>query len=261
MDISVELLTMLFFVAAIAGWIDAIAGGGGLITMPALLAVGVPPAQAIATNKLQGSFGSFSSTLYFIRSGLVSLREMRLAILCTFIGAVCGAGCVQLVDASILTSLIPLLLLGISAYFLLVPQPVSSSGEKSVAISEAVFALCIGTCVGFYDGFFGPGTGAIFAIAFVTLMRFSLVEATARTKVLNFTSNIAALIFFIIAGLPIWKVGLVMAAGQFLGARTGAKIVISKGQKWIRPLVVTMCILMALKLLWEQHQQWLLSML
>ncbi|CAM3516469.1 hypothetical protein VA7868_00825 [Vibrio aerogenes CECT 7868] len=261
MDISVELLTLLFSVAVVAGWIDAIAGGGGLITVPALLAAGVPPAQAIATNKLQGSFGSFSSTLYFIRSGLVSLRQMRLAILCTFVGAVFGAGCVQLIDATILTSLIPLLLLGISAYFLFAPQPVSDSHGKPAVISEAVFALCVGTCVGFYDGFFGPGTGAIFAVAYVTLMRFSLVEATARTKVLNFTSNIAALSFFILAGLPVWKIGLVMAAGQFIGARTGAKIVVSKGQKWIRPLVVTMCILMALKLLWEQHQQWLLSIL
>ncbi|MDG2708303.1 TSUP family transporter, partial [Vibrio parahaemolyticus] len=89
----------------------------------------------------------------------------------------------------------------------------------------------------------------------------SLVEATARTKILNFTSNIAALLFFIFAGLPVWKLGLTMAVGGFLGAQLGAKVVVSKGQKWIRPLVIVMSMLMATKLLWQQHQQWILSVL
>ena len=122
-----------------------------------------------------------------------------------------------------------------------------------------MFALCIGGGVGFYDGFFGPGTGSIFTVCFVAIGHFSLVDATARTKVLNFTSNIAALIFFILAGLPIWELGLVMAVGGFMGAQLGAKVVVTKGQKWIRPLVIVMSMLMASKLLWEQHQQWILS--
>jgi uncharacterized membrane protein YfcA len=124
---------------------------------------------------------------------------------------------------------------------------------------EALFAFSVGGGIGFYDGFFGPGTGSIFTVCFVALGHFGLVEATARTKVLNFTSNIAALLFFVLAGLPIWELGLVMAVGGFIGARLGAKVVVTKGQKWIRPLVITMSMLMALKLLWEQHQQWILS--
>ncbi|NMV12047.1 TSUP family transporter, partial [Vibrio parahaemolyticus] len=112
-------------------------------------------------------------------------------------------------------------------------------------------ALCIGGGIGFYDGFFGPGTGSIFTVCFVALGHFSLVEATARTKILNFTSNIAALLFFILAGLPVWKLGLTMAVGGFLGAQLGAKVVVSKGQKWIRPLVIVMSMLMATKLLWQ----------
>jgi len=114
----------------------------------------------------------------------------------------------------------------------------------------------VGGGVGFYDGFFGPGTGSIFTVCFVALANFSLVEATARTKVLNFTSNIAALLFFALAGLPIWHVGLVMALGCFLGAQLGAKVVMTKGQKWIRPLVIVMSMSMAIKLLWQQHPQW-----
>lgn len=258
MELTLEVLTALFFVASVAGFIDAMAGGGGLITLPALLAAGLSPTQALATNKLQSSFGSFSASLYFIRNGIVSLKEMRVAICCTFIGAAIGAEAVQFIDAGILTSLIPLLLIAISLYFLLAPTTKKTEGEPR--LSEAMFALCIGGGVGFYDGFFGPGTGSIFTVCFVALGHFSLVDATARTKILNFTSNIAALLFFILAGLPVWEIGLTMAVGGFIGARLGAKVVVMKGQKWIRPLVITMSMLMATKLLWQQHQQWLLSL-
>ncbi|CAM2781269.1 TSUP family transporter [Vibrio neptunius] len=257
MEISLEILTILFFVATAAGFIDAMAGGGGLLTLPALLAAGVPPTQALATNKLQSSFGSFSASWYFVRNGIVSIKEMRLAILCTFIGSAIGAEAVQYIDASTLTSLIPILLVAISLYFLLMPKTKPHSGQAK--LSEAMFALSVGGGVGFYDGFFGPGTGSIFTVCFVAIGHFSLVDATARTKVLNFTSNIAALLFFVLAGLPIWELGLVMAVGGFFGARMGAKVVVTKGQKWIRPLVIVMSMAMAFKLLWEQHQQWLLS--
>nr|WP_250159952.1 TSUP family transporter [Vibrio alginolyticus] len=258
-EITVEILLALFLVATAAGFIDAMAGGGGLITLPALLAAGLSPTQALATNKLQSSFGSFSASWYFVRNGIVSLKEMRFAILCTFIGAAIGAEAVQFIDASVLTSLIPVLLIAISLYFLLAPSTRKIDGEPK--LSEAMFALCIGGGIGFYDGFFGPGTGSIFTVCFVALGHFSLVEATARTKILNFTSNIAALLFFILAGLPVWKLGLTMAVGGFLGAQLGAKVVVSKGQKWIRPLVIVMSMLMATKLLWQQHQQWTLSVL
>ncbi len=256
--VTLDILIMLFFVACAAGFIDAIAGGGGLITLPALLAAGVPPAQALGTNKLQSSFGSFSSSFYFIRKGHVNLKEMLMPIICTFIGAAVGAELVQHIDASILTTLIPGLLIAISLYFLFAPQTRAPSSRQPMSMN--VFAVIIGTSVGFYDGFFGPGTGSIFTVCFVLLGQFTLVEATARTKILNFTSNIAALIFFIIAGLPVWKIGLVMAVGQFLGGRLGATVVISKGTKWIRPLVIIMSMLMAMKLLWEQHHEWLFSL-
>ncbi|UKA24362.1 TSUP family transporter [Photobacterium damselae subsp. damselae] len=254
MDLSLDVLVLLFCVAGLAGFIDAIAGGGGLLTVPALLAAGVPPTQALATNKLQSSFGSFSASLYFVRQGLVSLKAMRVAIVCTFTGAAIGAEAVQQIDASILTSLIPILLICISLYFILAPQAKLESAEPR--ISDNLFALTVGFSIGFYDGFFGPGTGSLFTVCFVAIARCGLIEATARTKVLNFTSNIAALTFFIIAGLPIWELGLVMAAGGFLGARMGAKVVVTKGHKLIRPMVVTISMLMALKLLWEQHPQW-----
>lgn len=248
-SLSIEMLGLLFLAGGLAGFIDAIAGGGGIITVPVLLATGLPPAQVLATNKLQSSFGSFSATIYFVRRRLVSLKQLRSAIFCTFCGAMTGAELVQRLDATILTSLIPVLLICISLYFLFSP----ASKPGAARVSDLTFALTAGFCIGFYDGFFGPGTGSLFAVSFILLGGLSLVEATARTKVLNFTSNMSALIFFVIAGLPVWEVGLIMAAGQFLGARLGARTVVIKGQEWIRPLVIIMAMAMALKLLWEQH--------
>ncbi|PSW14273.1 hypothetical protein C9J01_07435 [Photobacterium rosenbergii] len=254
MELSLEVLGLLFLVAGLAGFIDAIAGGGGLLTVPALLAAGVPPTQALATNKLQGSFGSFSASLYFVRNGLVSLGEMRNAIIFTFIGAATGAELVQRIDAGVLTQLIPILLVCISLYFLFAPQVGQGGGQPK--LSENLFALSVGTSIGFYDGFFGPGAGALYTICFVAIAQFGLVEATARTKILNFTSNFAALLFFIFAGLPVWEIGIIMAVGGFIGARMGAKVVISKGRKLIRPMVVITSMGMAIKLLVEQNPQW-----
>ncbi|MFV0574493.1 MAG: TSUP family transporter [Vibrio sp.] len=255
MDISLEVMALLVGVAGLAGFIDAMAGGGGLLTLPALLAAGIPPTNALATNKLQSSFGSFSASLYFVRSGTVKLKSMWLAIVCTFIGSAVGAESVQRINTDTLMSIIPIILIAISGYFLFSKSATPAPDEKP-KLSEAAFAFIIGTSVGFYDGFLGPGTGSIFAVCFVAIGRLNLVEATARTKVLNFTSNIAALSFFILAGLPIWKLGLTMAVGNFLGARLGAKVVLGNGAKVVKPLVIIMSMVMASKLLWEQHQDW-----
>ncbi|GHA37429.1 TSUP family transporter [Photobacterium aphoticum] len=255
MELSWEIIGSLFLVASLAGFIDAIAGGGGMLTVPALLSAGIPPTQALATNKLQSSFGSFSAALYFVRNGLVNLRDMRIAIACTFVGSLLGATLVQVLDAGILTNLIPVLLFAIALYFLFVPSDTTGGGEPK--LSELGFALTVGVGVGFYDGFFGPGTGSLFTVCFVLIAQLGIVEATARTKVLNFTSNLAALLLFIMAGLPIWEVGLAMAAGGFMGARMGAKVVVTRGRKFIRPMVVLVSMSMAIKLLLEQHPQWL----
>ncbi|MGJ8679466.1 TSUP family transporter [Paraglaciecola sp.] len=253
MELSLEVLALLFLVAAIAGWVDSIAGGGGLITVPALLAAGIPPAQTLATNKLQGAFASFSSSLYFIKNGLVSISKMRVAIGFTFIGSACASLLIQFIDNQALKGLIPILLLAISAYFIFAPPMTNQTGKAK--ISEACFALVFGTGIGFYDGFFGPGAGALYMVAYVTMMRMSIVHATAHTKVLNFTSNIGALCMFIIADLILWKVGIVMAIGSFIGAQVGARMVITKGQKMIRPMVITISSIMALKLAAEHYLQ------
>ncbi|MEC5343625.1 sulfite exporter TauE/SafE family protein [Brenneria populi] len=249
--IGPEMLGVLFFVAILAGFIDSIAGGGGLLCVPTLLAVGLSPAQALATNKLQSVGGSFSASLYFIRRRAVNLGEQKLAIALTFIGSITGAWLIQQIHADFLRQLLPLLIIGIGLYFLLSPR--IGDEDRQHRLSGLPFALIAGGCVGFYDGFFGPGAGSFYALAFVTLSGFNLSKATAHAKVLNFTSNFGGLLFFILGGKVVWMLGLVMLLGQFIGARIGAKMVLSKGQKLIRPMLVMVSAIMSCKLIYDNH--------
>ncbi|MGV6988751.1 TSUP family transporter [Testudinibacter sp. P80/BLE/0925] len=249
MELGLEMYALLFGVALLAGFIDAIAGGGGLITIPALLATGMPPALALGTNKLQACGGSFSASWYFIRRKAVNLREIAVLIGMTFLGAVLGTVLVQQMNADFLKKILPFLIFAIGIYFLLTPKLGESDKQKRV--SYLVFAVTAGFAIGFYDGFFGPGTGSFLSLAFVMLLGFNLAKATAHAKVLNFTSNIASLLFFLIGGQVAWTLGLVMLAGQFIGARMGARMVLTKGQKLIRPMVVVVAFVMASKLAFD----------
>lgn len=257
--LGTEVYVILFFVAMIAGFIDSIAGGGGLIGLPALLSVGLPPAQALATNKLQSIGGSFSASLYFIRQKAVDLKGQRWTILLTFIGAMIGAILIQHIQADILRAVLPVLVIAIGLYFLFSPKV--GELERQQRLTVWPFAFCIGFCIGFYDGFFGPGAGSFFALGYVTLQGFTLTRATAHAKVLNFTSNMASLLFFILGGKVIWSIGLVMLCGQVIGARTGARMVLSKGQKLIRPMLIAVSFIMSIKLIYDSHgaeiQSWL----
>lgn len=250
MDLSIEILSILFFVALFAGTLDAIAGGGGLITIPALLAAGVPPTMALGTNKLQACGGSFSASLYFIRKKAVSLKEVWLLILLTFIGASGGTIFVQMLDVSQLKALLPFLILIIAGYFLF--SKTLDDQERKQRISYPLFAFTAAVGIGFYDGMFGPATGSFFTLAFVLLLGFNLTKSVAHAKVLNFTSNIASLIFFMLGGAILWKVGLVMMVGQFIGGNIGARLVVTKGKQLIRPLIVTISLIMVTKMLWDQ---------
>nr|WP_113865056.1 sulfite exporter TauE/SafE family protein [Brenneria salicis]NMN91024.1 hypothetical protein [Brenneria salicis ATCC 15712 = DSM 30166]RBP66518.1 hypothetical protein DES54_10347 [Brenneria salicis ATCC 15712 = DSM 30166]RLM32031.1 hypothetical protein BHG07_02755 [Brenneria salicis ATCC 15712 = DSM 30166] len=246
-----QMLVVLFFVGTLAGFIDSIAGGGGLLTIPALLAAGLSPAQALATNKLQGVGGSLSASLYFIRRRAVNLGELKLPIMLTFAGATFGAWFIQQINTDFLRQLLPVLLIAIGLYFLLSPK--IGEEDRQRRLSVLPFALIAGGCIGFYDGFFGPGAGSIYALAFVTLSGFNLAKATASAKILNFTSNFGGLLFFILGGKVVWGVGAVMLIGQILGARLGAKMVMNKGQKLIRPMLVMVSAVMSGKLIYDSH--------
>lgn len=253
MEIELTTLLLLALVAFASGIIDAIAGGGGLLTVPALLATGMSPAQALATNKLQAVFGSFSATLFFWRRGLLALRPMAFTVACTFVGSALGTLLVQQLDAAFMAWVLPFLLIAMAAYFIASPR--MSDQDNQPRLSHKAFALTLGTGLGFYDGFFGPGVGSFYALAFISLAGMGLRRATAHTKLLNFTSNLASLIFFALGGHMVWLVGLCMALGQFAGGRLGAKLVLVKGAGLVKPLLVILSLSLSGKLLWNLFAQ------
>lgn len=247
MTFSIELLTLFFFVAIIAGCIDAIAGGGGLITIPTLLLCGVPPAQAIASNKVGGVGGSMASTIHFIRMGHIDLRSAKLMIATSFIGSFLGSMLLTRIDSSFLAVFIPFLLIGFSLYFLFSPN--LGALDRKQLITGLVYSVFVASVIGFYDGFFGPGTGAFFAISFTLLLGYNLVKATAYAKLLNFCSNLAALIYFIMSGSIIWEIGVAMFLGQVIGGVIGARLVVNNGKMLIKIAMVIMTIGVSVKML------------
>ena len=240
-------LVLLFAVAVAAGFVDSIAGGGGLLTMPALLSCGLSPAQALGTNKLQACFGSFSASAHFVHAGSIDPRSIRVTILSTFVGSALGSVAVRMLPSDLLARVVPLLLICVAAFFLLSPNAGRIAGKRRM--SEPQYALFVAPALGFYDGFFGPGTGTFMALSGVALLGLELGAATARTKVLNFTSNIASLAIFLAGGQILWTAGLVMAAGQALGARLGSRLVLKRGAAIVRPFLVVVSLAITLHLL------------
>jgi uncharacterized protein len=246
-DMAPDLLVLLFFVAGTAGCIDALAGGGGLIVLPVLLSIGMPPTVALATNKLQATGGSLAATVYFVRSGTIDLRRFLPVALLAFAGALSGAALALHVGASSLRIVLPIVLIGIAAFVSLTPG--FAAIDKKARISLVVYAVAAAPLIGFYDGFLGPGTGTFLCLSMAGLLGFSMVKATAHAKLLNFASNAAALGYFAIAGQVHWLAGFVMLAGQVGGGWVGARLVLTKGRGLIRAATVVMCVALSIKLL------------
>ncbi len=247
MELAPEILLLLALVALVAGFIDAVAGGGGLLTIPALMLAGVPPVAALATNKLQACFGSFSATRFFVREGLVSVRQQWPAIACAAIGAAVGAWLIQQINSDWLMTAMPIALMLIAVYLILAPQ--AGTTDQAPRMSRRSFNASVVTGVGLYDGAFGPGTGTFFTLGHTTGRGLSLVNATAHAKLLNFTTNIVSLMVFIVGGHILWVVGLSMALGQAVGARLGAATAMKQGAGFIRWMTVAVCIAISVSLL------------
>lgn len=244
---DIWVLVALGGVGVVAGFVDAVAGGGGLITIPALLWAGLPPLGAIATNKAQSIVGTTMAAWTYWRKGYVSILSLVPSIGAAFAGSLLGAVIVKQVDTSALEVLIPVAVIAVALYFTFSPSIKDIDGVARLKFLTfvPVFALVIG----FYDGVFGPGTGSFLMLAFLALFGLSAARASAHTKILNVTSNLAALLFFIIAGDVVWPVAIVMAGGQVIGGYLGAITGIRYGARIIRPLVIVVSIILAVKLL------------
>jgi uncharacterized membrane protein YfcA len=238
-------VALLALTALAASTVDAIAGGGGLITVPALRLAGLPAHLALGTNKGQSVWGSFAAMVSFWRGGRVDRRQALIAFPLAMIGSVIGANAQLAVPRATLEPIVIAMLIG-AAVLLVVKKPArdDDAGEGRPIVA-AVLALVIGA----YDGFFGPGTGTFLIVGFVALCGRSLVHASADAKVVNFASNLAAILTFARAGTVVWAVALPMAAGQLCGGVLGARFAMKGGSRVVRALVLVVSTALIAKLL------------
>ncbi|MBU0971553.1 MAG: TSUP family transporter [Proteobacteria bacterium] len=250
-NFSVFSFLLLFLTGLVAGFVDSIAGGGGLISLPVLLSLGIPPQIALGTNKLQSSCGTLAAAATFIRKGTVDLNQCRHGIVFTFMGAVLGAWTIQQIDAGFIRHIIPVMLLFVFFYTLFSKDLGAGSGRAKM--DKTLFFTLFGLGLGFYDGFFGPGTGSFWTGSLLIFMGMDMTRAAGTTRIMNFTSNAVALSVFIIGGNVLYSAGLCMAAGQVIGARAGSGLAIKKGASFIRPVFLTMVFLTIVRLMYVNY--------
>jgi uncharacterized membrane protein YfcA len=248
-EVATHLAFFLVLAAFCAGLIDSIAGGGGLISVPALLLAGASPVEALATNKLQGTFGAGTAMLSYARAGQVRPQDQLGMAAISAVAGAGGAMVAHLIPAEALRIIMPVVLIGVAAFFAL--KPGLSDAASTARMRPAVFAATAVPAIAAYDGFFGPGTGSFFMMGFVLLAGYGVLKATAHTKMLNFASNIGSLVVFIPSGATWWAVGLAMAVAQVAGASLGAHLAMRIGARLIKPLLVFTSTAMALRLLWQ----------
>lgn len=250
-ELTVFHFALLFVAGLAAGTVDAVAGGGGLITLPTLLGLGMPVPLALGTNKLGSVFGTASATWSYSRRGVMDVRECLPGAAVTAIGALGGAFAVRLLDAAILARLIPWLLAAIVVYMVFKPQ--LGETDRHHRMERPAFYALFGLTLGFYDGFFGPGAGSFWTIAFVMVLGHNFVKAAAHTKVMNLASNAAALAMFAWGGKVLLLPGLALGAGNLIGARLGAHLAMTRGARFVRPIFLVMAGLTVLKLIYQYY--------
>ena len=247
-EVTTQLALILILAAFVAGFVDSIAGGGGLITVPILLLAGASPLQALATNKVQGSFGAATAAFTYARAGHVDLRRQLPAAAVAFGAGVAGALLAKTIPTDALRTALPIILIAIALFFAL--KPGLTDADRTARLTPAMFTATIVPLIGAYDGLIGPGAGAFYMIGFVMLAGHGVLKATAHTKLLNFASNVGGLLAFALTGAPWWIIGIAMGLAQVAGASLGAQLAMRIGARLIKPLLVMTSTLLALRLLW-----------
>ena len=232
----------------LAGFIDAVGGGGGLISLPAYLLAGLPVHSAIATNKLSGSCGTTLATVKFIRRGLVNWKLAVPTVAAAILGSSLGAKTSMAVDAALMEKLL-LWVLPLAALIVLRSRSFREEGTITLDRRTWATALLSAAVVGFYDGFYGPGTGTFLIIAFTTLAKFPLARANAHAKVINLTTNLTSLSVFLTGGQVVFLLGLAGAVCNMAGNFLGAELAVKRGAAVTKPVILIVLGLLALKLL------------
>ena len=234
----------------LAGFVDSIAGGGGLISLPAYLLAGLPVHMAIGTNKFSSAFGTTLSTVRFIRQRLVIARFAIPSVFFGFSGSAIGAKLSLLVSETVLKSLL-LVVLPIAAFCVLNRRIFRPNESDNIKYDFKTFFVVMLSAflVGIYDGLYGPGTGTFLIIAFSVFARFSIKRANAHTKVINLSTNIAALVVFLLNGQVLIPLGIAAAVSNMLGNYAGSGLVMTKGVKIVKPLIIFVLTLLLVKII------------
>ena len=249
MDITFTAFIIICPLVFLAGLIDSIAGGGGLISLPAYLLAGVPVHHAIATNKLSSCLGTTVSTIRYCKNKYADLTSAIPSVICALIGSSIGARLSLSVSERLLEYLL-LLVLPVTAYFVLKKKDYASTSSRKLRRSLVIFLCCIiSFIIGMYDGFYGPGTGTFLILLYTGICGMDMKTASGNTKLVNLSSNLAALITFLVNGQVIFVLGIVAALFGIAGNYVGSGLVMKKGAAAIKPVIVLVLVILFVKIL------------
>nr|WP_148315504.1 TSUP family transporter [Clostridium culturomicium] len=234
-----------------AAFVDSIAGGGGIISVPAYMIVGLPTHIALGTNKFAATMGSLTSSINFIRSGNCNFKLLKIVAPFTLIGSILGVKTVLLIDESFLQPLVLILILAIGIYTFFSKSLGEEDNFNGFTKKNLFLSILLGFSLGFYDGFFGPGTGTFLVFGFINILGLNFLKASANARVLNFVSNISALVTFALSGNINYLIGIPVCILMILGAKIGTRLAINKGNKIIKPIFITMAMAVAVKMLFQ----------
>ncbi|TDT50813.1 TSUP family transporter [Fonticella tunisiensis] len=232
-----------------ASFVDSIAGGGGLISLPAFLIAGVQPHFALGTNKFSATASAFTSSIKYAASGKVNFKLLRYLIPFTLLGAVLGVNTVLKIDQKFLNTTVFIMILAVSIYTFFSKSMGREDKFKGLTGKNVFFGMLLAFALGFYDGFFGPGTGSFIMFGLISIYGFDFVQAGGNAKVLNFISNITSLILFAIQGKIDYVLGLPVMIFMILGARIGTKMALKEGVRLVKPIFVVMSLGVAVKMM------------
>ena len=250
MELTIEVFLIVCPLVFLAGLVDAIGGGGGLISLPAYLIAGLPPHMAVATNKMSATFGTALATMRFIKAGLVNIKLAMPAVISAIIGSSIGANILLVVPAEIMNYVL-VVVLPVSAFLVLNKKIFTDKGSDTVKLDKRTYltAMAAALVVGIYDGFYGPGTGTFLIIAFTVFAKLDIKTANAQAKVINLTTNVTALVILLINGQVMLFLGLVAAACNMVGGYIGAGFAMTKGSNLSRNCIIFVLFLLALKVI------------
>jgi uncharacterized membrane protein YfcA len=250
-DIMITKIILLCAAGFIAAFVDSIAGGGGLISLPAFLLAGVPPQFSLGTNKFAATAASFTSSIKYAASGKVNFKLLKYLIPFTLIGAVLGVKTVLNIDQKYLYVMVLILVLAVGVYSLFSKNIGQENRFKELTKKNIFLGILLAFVLGFYDGFFGPGTGSFLIFGIIAIYGFDFVLAGGNARVLNFVSNVSALVMFAFYRRINYMIGLPVLIAMIFGARFGTIMALKKGSKLIKPIFVTMSLAVAAKMLFN----------